>query len=90
MTNTHRLSHLRKDKVMTVRDLIKQLEAYNPNYPIVFYGCDESQDELYQARLESLHQHPDHGSCGQVELTLELKGYFQEVLNESNSKNGGK
>jgi len=24
-----------------------------------------------------------------VELTLELKGYFQEVLNESNSKNGG-
>ena len=75
---------------MTVRDLIKQLEAYNPNYPIVFYGCDESQEELYQARLESLHQHPAHGSCGQVELTLELKGYVQEVLNESNSKNGGK
>jgi len=75
--------------MMTVKDLINQLKQYNPNYPIVFYGCDESQDELHQARLESLHQHPDHGDCGQVELTLELKGYFKEVLNESNAKNGG-
>ena len=73
---------------MTVKDLINQLKQYNPNYPIVFYGCDSSEDELHPARLESLHQHPDHGSCGQVELTLELKGYFKEVLNESNAEDG--
>lgn len=64
---------------MTVKDLIDQLSKYDPLYPIVFYGCDQAQDELWKARLESLHEHPDHGECGQVELTLELKGYFKEV-----------
>lgn len=64
---------------MNVKDLIDQLSKYDPLYPVVFYGCDSSEDELYPARLESLHQHPDHGECGQVELTVQLKGYFKEV-----------
>lgn len=64
---------------MTVKDLIDQLSKYDPLYPIVFYGCDLSEDELHPAQLESLHEHPDHGECGQVELTLELQGYFKEV-----------